>query len=174
MTKDDFIYALKTCGYIVHNGQVMYAEEDLIKRFDELSSVTSSEDVISREAVIRACMGMRRYTGIDETPYEYAENIIAELPSVTVRQTSNCNTCEYEEDRDSGECYECVKGIQDWYKPKQTVRQTGEWIDYSDEGFVECPICGHATNCEDNIDELHYCFWCGAEMVEPQERSDKE
>ena len=54
------------------------------------------------------------------------------------------------------------------------TQKSGEWIDYSDEGFVECPICGHATNCEDNIDELHYCFYCGAKMVEPQERSDKE
>ena len=42
MTKDDFIYALKTCEYTVHNGQVMYAEEDLIKRFDELPSVIPS------------------------------------------------------------------------------------------------------------------------------------
>jgi len=38
MTKDDFIYALKTCEYTVHNGQVMYAEEDLIKRFSDLPS----------------------------------------------------------------------------------------------------------------------------------------
>ena len=48
------------------------------------------------------------------------------------------------------------------------------WIDYRDDGFVECPFCGHATNCEDNIDELHYCFYCGAKMVEPKESEDKE
>ena len=47
--------------------------------------------------------------------------------------------------------------------------QTGKWLDYRDDGFVECPFCGHATNCEDDIDELHYCFYCGAKMVEPQE-----
>ena len=51
--------------------------------------------------------------------------------------------------------------------------QTGHWIDYSDEGYVECPFCEHATNCEGNIDELHYCFWCGAKMVEPRESEDK-
>ena len=50
----------------------------------------------------------------------------------------------------------------------------GKWIDYRDEGFVECPFCGHATNCEDDIDELHYCFYCGAKMVEPQESEVKE
>lgn len=40
----------------------------------------------------------------------------------------------------------------------------GKWIDYSDEGYVECPFCHSATNCDDNKDELHYCFSCGAEL----------
>ena len=43
-------------------------------------------------------------------------------------------------------------------------RPQGEWIDYSDEGYVECPFCQSATNCEDNKDELHFCWNCGAEM----------
>ena len=44
------------------------------------------------------------------------------------------------------------------------TQKSGKWIDYSDEGYVECPFCGHATNCEDDIDELHYCFYCGSGM----------
>lgn len=40
----------------------------------------------------------------------------------------------------------------------------GKWIDYSDEGYVECPFCHSATNCDGNKDELHYCFSCGAEL----------
>lgn len=43
-------------------------------------------------------------------------------------------------------------------------RPKGEWIDCQEYGYVECPFCGHATNCEDNKDELHFCFYCGAEM----------
>ncbi len=43
-------------------------------------------------------------------------------------------------------------------------RSQGNWIDYSEDGFVECPFCEHATTCEDNIDELHYCWNCGAKM----------
>ena len=43
-------------------------------------------------------------------------------------------------------------------------RPTGEWIDYSDEGYVECPFCHSATNCDGNKDELHFCFSCGAKM----------
>ena len=44
------------------------------------------------------------------------------------------------------------------------IRPKGHWIDHSDEGYVECPKCGSATNCDDNIDKLHFCFSCGAEM----------
>ena len=43
-------------------------------------------------------------------------------------------------------------------------RPQGEWKDYSDEGYVECPFCGSATTCDDNKDELHYCWNCGADM----------
>ena len=42
--------------------------------------------------------------------------------------------------------------------------KVGKWIDHSDEGYVQCPFCGSLTTCEDNIDELHYCFNCGAKM----------
>ena len=64
------------------------------------------------------------------------------------------------------------KGLKADVESLPSVRpqeQTGKWIDYSDEGYVECPFCSHATNCEDNIDELHYCFYCGAKMVEQKE-----
>ena len=61
-----------------------------------------------------------------------------------------------------------------WDMPSVTPsRRKGHWIDYSDEGFVECPFCGHATNCEDNIDELHYCFYCGAELSADMRGSDE-
>ena len=41
----------------------------------------------------------------------------------------------------------------------------GEWIDHSEDyGYAECPFCHKLTNCEDNIDELHYCWYCGAKM----------
>ena len=46
----------------------------------------------------------------------------------------------------------------------QPERKKGKWIDYSDEGYVECPFCHSATNCDGNKDELHFCFSCGADM----------
>ena len=48
--------------------------------------------------------------------------------------------------------------------PTIDERKEGEWIDHSDEGYVECPFCGSLTTCEDNIDGLRYCFNCGARM----------
>ena len=44
------------------------------------------------------------------------------------------------------------------------IRPKGYWIDHSDEGYVECPRCGSATNCDDNINDLHFCFSCGSDM----------
>lgn len=49
------------------------------------------------------------------------------------------------------------------------IRPKGHWIDHSDEGYVECPKCGSATNCDDNIADLHFCFSCGADMREVKE-----
>ena len=49
---------------------------------------------------------------------------------------------------------------------RQPERQKGEWIDYTEDGYVECPFCHNATNCDGNKDELHSCFSCGADMRE--------
>lgn len=43
-------------------------------------------------------------------------------------------------------------------------RVKGEWIDCTEDGYVECPFCHSATNCDGNKEELHFCFSCGAEM----------
>ena len=48
--------------------------------------------------------------------------------------------------------------------PAQPERQKDEWIDYTEDGYVECPFCHSATNCDGNKDELHFCFSCGADM----------
>ena len=50
-------------------------------------------------------------------------------------------------------------------------RKKGEWIDYTEDGYVECPFCHSATNCDGNKDELHFCFSCGADMRGEQDDS---
>ena len=52
----------------------------------------------------------------------------------------------------------------------QPERQKGEWIDYTEDGYVECPFCHNATNCDGNKDELHFCFSCGADMREDEQK----
>ena len=44
--------------------------------------VKTADDVISKEQALRALIGFERYTGIDEAPYEFAENIVRDLPSI--------------------------------------------------------------------------------------------
>lgn len=48
-----------------------------------------SDDLISRKEAIRACYGMRRDTGIDEYPYEYAESELSSLPTVKLEQKTD-------------------------------------------------------------------------------------
>lgn len=48
--------------------------------------------------------------------------------------------------------------------PTIEERKEGMWIDHRNEGYVECPFCGSCTTCEDNIDELHFCFNCGNKL----------
>ena len=48
--------------------------------------------------------------------------------------------------------------------PSAQPQRTGRWINHAEEGYVECPFCHSATNCDDNISDLHFCFSCGARM----------
>lgn len=48
--------------------------------------------------------------------------------------------------------------------PTVEERPHGEWIDFQEDGYVECPFCDSMTECDGNKDELHYCFSCGAEL----------
>ncbi len=52
-----------------------------------------------------------------------------------------------------------IDGKTNFSKPE------GEWIDHSEDyAYAECPFCHELTNCESNIDELHYCWNCGAKL----------
>ena len=123
-----------------------------VKKLDEQEPCN---DAISREAAIN--IASLHCLTIDETV-----KAIEQLPSVT-QKSGNPQSSEHFIDGVH------AMGYREGYKDAQK-QKSGKWIDYSDEGYVECPFCGHATNCEDNIDELHYCFYCGAKM----ESEDKE
>lgn len=93
-------------------------------------------------------------------------------------KNNNGNDCYYLEDRmyavaDGDMVIILIADSYDEAKRKAKARtKQGKWRDYSDEGYVECPFCGSATNCEDNKDELHYCWNCGAEMRQEETKDD--
>ena len=74
---------------------------------------------------------------------------------------------QIEEAFDVGECYSDKYAIRGILRNLPTIeeRKEGMWIDHSNEGYVECPFCGSCTTCEDNIDELHFCFNCGNKLT---------
>jgi hypothetical protein len=63
----------------------------------------------------------------------------------------------------------------DWIDEAPTIepeRKRGEWMDYTEDGYVECPFCHSATNCDGNKEELHFCFSCGADMRGEEDETD--
>ena len=107
-----------------------------------------NNDLISREALKKA---FEDTVCIEPMPYAFVKQIIDNAPTVEPEV--------YITAKDYNLYMEGYKqGRKDFERPQ------GEWIDYSNEGYVECPFCGSATNCEDNKDELHYCWNCGANM----------
>ena len=62
--------------------------------------------------------------------------------------------------------YEVLQIIDKYRAESKGGADAEKWIDHSEDGYVECPICGHLTTCEGNIEDLHYCFWCGTRLEE--------
>jgi DNA-directed RNA polymerase subunit RPC12/RpoP len=60
--------------------------------------------------------------------------------------------------------------LEKWIYEGEELKK-GRWKQYEDEDYVECPFCGHLTNCEckEEVWRLHYCFHCGAEMEGAEE-----
>ena len=91
--------------------------------------------------------------------------VTGELPSAQpeYRLDEWCTDCkEYDTERHC--CPRFNQVIRTTLDEMKSERKKGKWIDYTDDGYVECPFCHSATNCDGNKDELHYCFSCGADM----------
>lgn len=137
----------------------------------KLSSVTKAlepcEDCISRKALLDKAWDVPYYG-------KYIQVVdvgdIEELPSVTpAHKQEPCEDAISR--REVKELFQegSVMGMYDFLgidelPPVTPARHKGHWIDHSDEGYVECSECGSCTNCDGNINNLHFCFSCGAEM----------
>jgi hypothetical protein len=56
--------------------------------------------------------------------------------------------------------------------PSVNPQKTGHWI--PTYGNVKCSVCGSVKESRRVGKATHYCDFCGARMVEPQESEDKE
>lgn len=109
-----------------------------------------NNDLISREALKEneTVIGMVNGQKMKVVPLSVIDN----APTV---ETSKIEHKAYNEGFKDG----VEQGI------KLSEGRKGEWIDHSEDyGYAECPLCHELTNCEGNIDELHYCWNCGAKL----------
>ena len=108
------------------------------------------DDLVSRQAVIDWLKN--EWNGMVTSLFDG----IKALPSAQ----QDCADCpEYDHKTHSCPKYcEVIRRTLEEAKQKRT----GRWIDYVEDGYVECPFCHSATNCDGNISELHFCFSCGA------------
>ena len=128
------------------------------------------DDLISRQAVIDLLKQMRKDG--DMVPWEGKDVFarIRKLPSAQPYTDEEIQKMQDIEQAQLDKAYEL--GYQAG-RAAYPERQRGEWIDYTEDGYVECPFCHNATNCDGNKDELHFCFSCGADMREvDDERPD--
>jgi len=123
---DDAISREDAIGAIYKANDDGFLFDRVLNKIKALPSVTPKpiecEDAISREEVLEQAWTL-------EYPDSSIEEVVSvrdieQLPPVTPsRHEHDCSTCIYQEERDSGECYECVKGIQDWYKREPSRRK---------------------------------------------------
>lgn len=53
----------------------------------------------------------------------------------------------------------------------EAVNKTGHWI--PTYGNVKCSVCGSVKESRRVGKATHYCDFCGAKMIDPQERSEE-
>lgn len=95
---------------------------------------------------------------IDNIPASEYDNGWNNAIYAVIDEIDNAPTVEYTFE----EAFQKTVCEQRLYCPE---RPQGEWIDCSEDyGYAECPFCEHLTTCGDNIDELHYCWHCGAKL----------
>jgi hypothetical protein len=155
--------------------------DDLLKAFEMAIKALEKQDTrkngrqkMTNEQAIK--MLKSKMDGHTDTSYEWTETVRMAIKALEQETCEDCISRQAVLDGVDRYIYKSQStGTQDDFysfaelvvkqlPPVTPQQKTGKWIDCSDEGYVECPFCGHATNCEDNIDELHYCFYCGARM----------
>ena len=84
----------------------------------------------------------------------------------------SCDDCEFHRLESGFPCIlsnnnDCPLKSADDYTPVIHAK----WV--SNYGNVECSNCGHCEDAAHVGKATHYCSFCGARMIEPQESEDK-
>ncbi len=150
MQKDDVIYRQAaidaiSCDITVTGRQNAELVAATIGAFaDRIKTLPSAqpEERTDKHTETHACDSISRQAAIDAVRQYCIDNLIED--------------CDY---HSNGIEYELNN-----LPSAEPERKKGKWIDYTEDGYVECPFCHSATNCDGNKAELHFCFWCGADM----------
>ena len=140
---------------------------EYINRDDALRQVLFVE---TRENMFQRIKNLPAADVVERKPLpEDVEELVKDLYAFA-KDCTDSDMC-----RDCQLCFMCEDGwppnaiahlIETWSATHKamTERKTGTWISYIEDGYLECPFCGSATNCEGDESELHFCFSCGAKM----------
>ena len=80
-------------------------------------------------------------------PFVTGMSTDADKPIPECKTWSDCSTCEHEAERNGSNCYECVKGIENRYSPKEAIE-----IKYGEKNLIK----GDCKHCSDHVD---YMTW---------------
>lgn len=135
MTREDFEYAIKSCGCFIYRGQTYYEESELMKAFEDLGLIEQEpcEDAISRDAVLEKAV----YTETEEgwSGYTVDVDYIKSLPPVKPQE------------------------------PKTVLYSGDGYADgYMVYDMAECPNCGYEYEDGDKDWGLSFCPSCGQKL----------
>lgn len=94
-------------------------EDDYVKLWGKIRQGTTLEEEFKKIKTDILNLG---FTGWADKPKLDREEVLTILNKYISalsgdNKQSRCNSCLNNTDELSGECYECVKGIEDWYEP---------------------------------------------------------
>ena len=176
MTREEFEYAIKSCGCFIYRGQTYYEESELIKTFEDLGLIhigleqEPSGDLINRQDAIKAIDEKAKRIKNEDTlnGLAGAVGILFDLPSITQKSETVTEFAD--------RCRECGAKYGKLLKQKP---KEGHWIKVSDGYGDNAYIC-ECSECKDTVwvykdanRKWNFCPNCGAKMIEEQERENK-
>ena len=169
MTREEFEYAIKSCGCFIYRGHIYYEESELIKAFEDMGLIKQEQsgDLINRQDAIKAIDEKAKRIKNEDTlnGLAGAVGILFDLPSVTQKSETVTEFAD--------RCREC--GAKYGKLLKQEPK-TGHWVGIDEEPHedYECDKCGYVVSTfTENIEphtEYKYCPNCGAKMEESEDK----